>query len=183
MSGTIVVSTVAGTAGVVVAGTVDEGAIASWGVSVEKRAEAIKNWKDHELFILEEIYDLVETFPDIAGVQITKAEWRTIAPVATPGGAAAAAAPPKYNVSKAPNSAAPVAAAPKNLPIKPIAKLTVKASAENEQQLKSLEAALKDHNHWNWVKTDLVPQEANTRVYELNVLPLKPEDYLYKWRF
>jgi hypothetical protein len=53
----------------------------------------------------------------------------------------------------------------------------VKASAENEQQLKTLEAALKDHNHWNWVKTDLVPQEANTRVYELNVLPLKPEDY------
>ncbi len=142
----------------------------------EKRAEAIKNWKDHELFILEEIYDLVETFPDVAGVQITKAEWRTIAPVTTPGGAAAAA-PPKYTVGKAPNSTAPVAAAPKNQPIKPVAKLTVKATAENEQQLKSLEAALKDHNHWKWTKTDLVTQEANTRIIELDVLPLRPEDY------
>jgi hypothetical protein len=109
-------------------------------------------------------------------VQITKAEWRTIAPVVTPG-AAAAAAPAKYTVSKAPNATAPVAAAPKAQPIKAVAKLTVKATAENEQQLKTLEAALKNSSHWKWVKSDLVTQEANTRIIELDVLPLKPEDY------
>lgn len=144
---------------------------------VEKRAEAIKQWKDHELFILEEIYDLVESFPDVAGVQITKAEWRTIAPTTTPGAAGAAAAPPKYTVSKAPNATAPVAAAPKTQPIKPVAKLTVKATAENEQQLKSLETAPRDSRHWKWTKTDVVTQDANSRIYELDVLPLKPEDY------
>ncbi len=149
---------------------------------VDKRFEAIKAWKDHELYILEEIYNLVEVFPDVAGVQITKAEWRTITPSTAPGlgGAGAASAantPSKFTASKV-TSTAPVAAASlKTQPIKPVAKLTVKATAENEQQLKSLETALRDSRYWKWVKSDLVTQEANTRIYELDVLPLKPEDY------
>ncbi|HMP17818.1 MAG TPA: hypothetical protein PKD72_12395, partial [Gemmatales bacterium] len=146
---------------------------------VEKRFEAIKIWKEYELFILEELYELVNTFPDIAGVQITKAEWRSISPGNTPGSGTAAASSRFTSSKTGPMGTAPSQAqAPaKATPIKPVAKLTVKATAENDAQLKNLEASLRNSSHWKWVKSDLVPQETNTRIYELDVLPLKPEEY------
>lgn len=132
---------------------------------VEKRSDAIKNWKDHELFILEEIYDLHESFPDIAGVQIVKAEWKVNAPAPNSPGAAAAAK----------NAAATAPAA--KTQVMPIARLTIKATAEQDDQLKVLETALKNSKHWRWIRSDLVTNERNTRSFELDVLPLKPEDY------
>jgi hypothetical protein len=134
---------------------------------VEKRFEAVKTWKEHELFILEEIYDLHETFPDVAGVQIVKAEWKVIAPTTNaPAGAATPA-------SK--NAAATTPAAKTQL--KPIATLSVKATADQEDQLKAMEAALKNSRHWRLTRTDVSNTERNTRTYELGVLPMKPEDY------
>lgn len=136
---------------------------------VDKRFEAIKSWKDHEIFVLEEIYDLIESFPDIPGVQIIKAEWKSITPTTTP--------------APAPSGVAGKTAAPtstgfgKTIPVKPVAKLVVKATAEEEDQLNTLQTALKNSKHWNWVKFEVVPQEKNTKIFELDVLPLKPEDY------
>ena len=71
---------------------------------------------------------------------------------------------------------------PKNIPIKPVARLILKAQAEQESQLKVLEQALKNSRHWKWIKSDPVPperaeKEKNAVVYELDVLPLRPEDY------
>lgn len=133
---------------------------------VEKRFEAVKHWRDHEIFILEEIYDLIDIFPDMAGVQIVKAEWKSLA---TAAGAPGANPVPGKTVASQP--------AAKTASIKPIARLTLKATAEQDAQLKILQAALRDSRHWKWIKSDLVPQERNTMVYELEVLPLRPEDY------
>lgn len=137
---------------------------------VEKRFDAIKTWKEHELFILEEIYELTEIFPDIAGVQIINADWKAVAPP-TAGPGVLAAAPTKSGTA----AAAPALA--KTTSQKPIARLVIKATAEQEDQLKNLERALKDSNHWKWIKTDPVPQEKNTVVYELDVKPARPEDF------
>lgn len=132
---------------------------------VEKRYEAIKQWRDQEIFILEEIYDLIDIFPDMAGVQIVKAEWKSLAP---------SAASPGSQIAGKTAASQPAA---KTASIKPIARLTLKATAEQDSQLKILQAALRDSRHWKWIKSDLVPQERNTMVYELEVLPLRPEDY------
>jgi hypothetical protein len=132
---------------------------------VEKRFDAVKLWKEHEIFILEEIYDLHETFPDIAGVQIVKAEWKVNAPTNVPAAGAAMK-----------NAAASQSQASKTQ-LKPVARLSVKATAEQEGQLKTLETALKNSRHWRWVRSDLASNERNTITYELDVLPMKPEDY------
>jgi len=62
-------------------------------------------------------------------------------------------------------------------PIKPVARLILRAQAEDEEQLNALQTALKDSSHWRWVKYEPVATEKNTRIFELDVLPLKPEDY------
>lgn len=140
---------------------------------VQKRYEAIKTWKEHEVFVLEELYDLIETFPDVAGVQVVKAEWKTNE-TTTRG-------PVLQQPPAASKTTGPVgtntAAVPKNIPIKPIARFTVKATAEQEDQLKTLQTALKNSKHWTWVKSESVPNERNTMVFELDVVPLKPEEY------
>lgn len=137
---------------------------------VAKRFEAIKTWKDQEIYVLEEIYDLIENFPDVAGVQVVKAEWKVIA-------APAAAPTTVFAQAGAKPGSTPAPAPPKAATIKPVARVAIKATAEQEDQLKSLETALRNSKHWRWIKSDLVPQEKNTRIYELDVLPLKPEDY------
>jgi hypothetical protein len=111
------------------------------------------------------MYDLHETFPDIAGVQIVKAEWKVNAPAPN--------APATTAAAKTVAATAPVA----KTQLTPIARLTVKATADQDDQLKLLEAALKNSKHWRWIRSDLVTNERNTRSYELDVLPLKPEDY------
>ncbi|HQR07784.1 MAG TPA: hypothetical protein PLN21_13235 [Gemmatales bacterium] len=136
---------------------------------VEKRFDAIKSWKDQEVFVLEEIYDLIETFPDVPGVQIIKAEWKANAATPTAGPA------PMSVVGK---TAAPATNGfGKTTPVKPVARLVVKATAEEEDQLNALQTALRNSKHWKWVKFEVVPQEKNTKIFELDVLPLKPEDY------
>jgi Tfp pilus assembly PilM family ATPase len=137
---------------------------------VEKRYDAIKAWKDQEVYVLEEIYDLIESFPDVPGVQIIKAEWKANAAAPTTPGPAPMAVPGK--------TAAPAANTfSKTAPVKPVARLLVKATAEEEDQLNALQTALKNSKHWKWVKFEVVPQEKNTKIFELDVLPLKPEDY------
>lgn len=138
---------------------------------VEKRYEAIKTWKEQEFFVLEEIYDLIETFPDLAGVQIVQAEWKSIAST-TPSGSAPLAAP-----GKAVTTTAAPGAIGKTAPVKPVAKLIIKATAEDEEHLNVLQTALRNSKHWKWVKFEVSAQEKNTKIFELEVLPLKPEDY------
>ena len=65
----------------------------------------------------------------------------------------------------------------KSAAVKPVARLVLKAQAEDEEQLNALQKALKDSSHWRWVKFEVVAQEKNTKIFELDVLPLKPEDY------
>ena len=140
---------------------------------VDKKFEIIDAWNKQEVFILEELYDLVATFPDVPGVQITHAEWKTNAPA--PGSAAAAAAAAAITKPGAPMK--PVAAPTARQALKPIARLTIKATAENEEQLRLLEAALRDGKHWKFVKFDPDPREKNTRSFDLDILPLSPADY------
>ncbi|MFT3879741.1 MAG: hypothetical protein QM703_08780 [Gemmatales bacterium] len=135
---------------------------------VEKRFDAIKAWKDQEVFVLEEIYDLIESFPDVAGVQVVKAEWKS---ATTPTTGPAPAALPGKSAVPTPNTFG------KAVPVKPVARLLVKATAEEEEQLNALQTALKNSKHWKWVKFEVVPTEKNTKIFELDVLPLKPEDY------
>src|SRR3954466_16409904 len=52
---------------------------------VEKRLDAVHNWANTEMVLLDELYDLVARFPDASGLRITKAEWTS-----TPASAAAA---------------------------------------------------------------------------------------------
>lgn len=137
---------------------------------VEKRHDAIRAWKDQEVFVLEEIYDLVESFPDVAGVQIIKAEWKTNAATSTTASTGPTSLPGKTAVPSTVGFG-------KTVPVKPIARLIVKATAEEEDQLNALQSALKNSKHWKWVKFEVVPQEKNTKIFELDVLPLKPEDY------
>lgn len=138
---------------------------------IEKRYDAIKAWKDQELFVLEEIYDLMEIFPDVAGVQIVKAEWKaTAAPTTAP-----VSNFPVAGAKTAPGAG--TAQPPKTTVVKPIARLSVRATAEKEDDLKALETALRSSKHWKWVKSDLVMNEKNTRIYELDVTPWKPDDY------
>jgi tetrahydromethanopterin S-methyltransferase subunit B len=144
---------------------------------IEERMEAIKTWKEQEFFVLEEIYDLIESFPDISGVQIVKAEWKSIAS-STPAGPAALAAPGKSTIPM-PNGIAKTSAihTQANTPVNPVARLVIKATADEEDQLTALHTALKNSRHWKLLKFEVVPQEKNTKIFELNVLPLKPEEY------
>lgn len=137
----------------------------------EKRYDAIKAWKDQEFFVLEEIYDLIEEFPDVAGVQITKAEWKSLAST-TPAGPAPMVVPGKTGTPSSNSNGNP-----KSTAVKPVARLVLRAQAEDEEQLNALQKALKDSSHWRWVKFEVVAQEKNTKIFELDVLPLKPEDY------
>jgi len=134
---------------------------------VEKQFEMIDNWHRQQLYILEELYDLAATFPDMAGVQIVSAEWKRLPPAGSTPGAPAKPAPP----------AKPTGPAPRPVAARPVARMTIKATADQESSLRQLEEALRDSLHWKYVKTELVPQDSKSRVYELDIPAMTPAEY------
>ena len=115
----------------------------------EKRMEAINNWANAEINVLDELYDLVALFPGPTGVRITKV----------------ASAPAPQQAPTTPAARTPAAAhttAPARVTEKPVGKVTLEAMGETDA-LERLRKALDSNTHWklqNWEKDTPVPSQA-----------------------
>jgi len=139
--------------------------INGYGNTQEKYA-ALLAWKQAEVVILDEIYDLSARFPDLAGIRFTRAVWETLAPSTTPVRAGAAAAATKPSGTGAAKKVE-----------QPIAQVSLEITAESAELLPKLRQALDAEKHWQIDRWERDPNNPRQVQAVLKVYPLEPREF------
>ena len=143
--------------------------IEGYGVTEEKYT-AIANWREAEVVVLDELYNLTVRFPELEGVRITRASWLTIPPTPAP---LATARPGAVGGPRQPAVPAPAA----KQTLKPVAHIDLEATAESSEALVRLRQALDGERHWQVERWEREPQNPNQVRGVLKVFPMQPSEY------
>lgn len=153
--------------------------IAGYG-NVEERLADIRRWQDHNLVLMDELYDLSAWFPDVPGVRITKAQWSTVSQ--TPAGVTPRAPqPPRPPTVGALGSgpASPALRAPLGASAapKPVAEVSLTIQAESADRLAVLRRQLDMERNWK-IDAWHIPLDNDKEVTaRLKIFARKPSDY------
>lgn len=135
--------------------------ITGYGNTDEKYA-ALSAWKQMEVIVLDELYDLSARFPDLAGIRFTRAVWVTLTPSVAPTRAGAAATKP---------------AGPTKKVEQPIAQVNLEIAAETVELLPRLRQALDAEKHWQVDRWERDPNNPRQVQAVLKVYPLEPREF------